>query len=153
MTCLIDTNTLLRYMNPSDPSHATAVGSIDALRTAGKLSFVVPQNFYEYWVVATRPVTANGLGLAPAECEKDLALIAAAFPLLADRPALLAEWRALVVAHECKGKMAHDARFVAAMRTHGVTRLLTFNGADFKRFPGIEVLDPATVAASSGETP
>jgi hypothetical protein len=31
------------------------------------------------------------------------------------------------------------------MRTHGVTRILTFNVADFSRFPGLVLLDPATL--------
>ena len=33
------------------------------------------------------------------------------------------------------------------MKTHGMTHLLTFNGKDFARFPGVTVLDPALVAA------
>jgi hypothetical protein len=32
------------------------------------------------------------------------------------------------------------------MQRHGLTHNLTFNGADCKRYPGIEVLDPAQVA-------
>ena len=67
----------------------------------------------------------------------------AVFPLLPDLPALLTEWEALVTTHACVGKLAHDARLVAAMRTHGVTDLLTFNGGDFRRFPGITIVDPA----------
>jgi hypothetical protein len=41
---------------------------------------------------------------------------------------------------------AHDARLVAAMIVHGVTHLLTFNGADFARYSGIRITDP-TIAA------
>jgi hypothetical protein len=41
------------------------------------------------------------------------------------------------------GKQVHDANIVATMLAHGVTRLLTFNGADFRRFePRIVVLAP-----------
>ena len=35
-----------------------------------------------------------------------------------------------------------DARLVAAMTVHGVRHVLTFNGEDFSRYPGITVLDP-----------
>jgi hypothetical protein len=56
----------------------------------------------------------------------------------------------LVVASGVLGKSAHDARLIAAMLAHGVTRLLTFNVADFNRFPGITVLDPNTVASPAG---
>jgi predicted nucleic acid-binding protein len=47
------------------------------------------------------------------------------------------------------GKNAHDTRLVAAMLVHGVTHLLTFNVTDFSRFPGLTVLDPATVTLPS----
>lgn len=34
---------------------------------------------------------------------------------------------------------------MTAMRVHGLTHLLTFNGTDFTRYPGITVLDPSAV--------
>jgi predicted nucleic acid-binding protein len=72
---------------------------------------------------------------------------------IADLPTLLAEWESLVVAHSCSGRASFDARLVAAMQTHGVIRILTLNGADFARFPGIAVLDPAAVAVSAWPPP
>ena len=39
------------------------------------------------------------------------------------------------------GTNAYDARLAAAMLTHGVTHLLTFNAKDFRRL-GIEVIEP-----------
>ncbi|MEX0641079.1 MAG: hypothetical protein WD468_00180 [Pirellulales bacterium] len=47
---------------------------------------------------------------------------------------------------DVKGKPAHDARLVAAMTRHSITHILTFNVDDFRRFSGIEVLQPQTVA-------
>jgi predicted nucleic acid-binding protein len=46
------------------------------------------------------------------------------------------------------GKNAHDARLVAAMNVHGVTHLLTFNAADFRRFTTIQVMTPAAVLST-----
>jgi predicted nucleic acid-binding protein len=37
----------------------------------------------------------------------------------------------------------HDARLVAAMKAHGIGRILTFNGEDFERYPDIEVVIPS----------
>ena len=54
--------------------------------------------------------------------------------------------RILVSTCACHGKVAPDARYVAAMRTHGLDQLLTFNVGDFARFPGLTVIDPASVA-------
>ena len=59
------------------------------------------------------------------------------------------EWENLVLNYQCRGKVAHDTRLVAAMTVHGLTSILTFNGADFARYPGILVLDPRTVVAAA----
>lgn len=47
------------------------------------------------------------------------------------------------------GKKVHDARLVAAMITHQITHLLTFNIDDFKRFSEIVVVDPRSVTPQS----
>ena len=52
-------------------------------------------------------------------------------------------WRKLIVAHSVKGKQVHDARLVALMKTNGIAHILTLNGGDFTRYPGIVAIDPA----------
>jgi hypothetical protein len=81
------------------------------------------------------------------ECEAHVARAKRLFRLLPDLPALLAEWEALVGTYQCHARVSFDARLATAMRTHGISRLLALNGADFARFPGITVLDPRAVAA------
>jgi hypothetical protein len=49
------------------------------------------------------------------------------------------------VTHGVIGSQVYDARLVAAMTVHGVGRILTFNVADFSRYP-IEILDPAAAS-------
>jgi hypothetical protein len=51
----------------------------------------------------------------------------------------------LVTAQDIKGKKAHDARFAAAMLTHGVANLLTFNPDDFKSYSNITLVHPSDV--------
>jgi hypothetical protein len=92
-------------------------------------------------------VAVNDLGLTASEADSELARLEPLFALLPDSPSLLTEWRHLVVTHGVLGKNAHDARLVAAMRNHGMTQLLSFNVADFSRFPGITVIDPTTVSS------
>jgi hypothetical protein len=58
------------------------------------------------------------------------------------------EWRRLVVACSVAGVQVHDARLVAAMLAHGVPQLLTLNGRDFARYPGIAVLHPRDVVGA-----
>ncbi len=149
MIAIFDTNVLLRFANPRDSAHSTVIQAVGVLPSLAIEPYIVPQNIYEFWVVATRPVANNGLGLTVLECEETLSQVEAAFPLLADKSDLLIEWRKLVLAYNCKGKVAHDARFVAAMRTHGVTHIITFNTVDFARYPGITILDPTIIAAAA----
>jgi predicted nucleic acid-binding protein len=144
---LLDTNILLRYANAADPAFGTVDTAINTLQAGGEVLCLVPQNIYEFWATATRPIASNGLGLTVPECQVQVARLKRLFRSLADQPTLFAEWETLVVAHACHGRVSYDARLVAAMRTHGIIRLLTLNAADFARFPGLTILDPASFAA------
>jgi predicted nucleic acid-binding protein len=139
---LVDTNILLRMAQPSHTMHADAIAAVSALRTRDEVLCVVPQILYEYWAAATRPVDANGLGMTPADADADLEKIIERFRFARDERAIFQPWRRLVLQHRAIGKNAHDARLVAAMERHGIQEILTFNGADFKRYPGIIVLSP-----------
>jgi len=150
---LLDTNILLRYASTTDPAFATVDTAINSLHASGEVLCVVPQNVYEFWATATRPTASNGLGLSIHECQVQVARVKRLFRFLPDLPTLLTEWEVLVGAHSCHGRVSYDARLVAAMRTHGITQLLTFNGPDFARFSGLTILDPATLAAPAPAAP
>jgi hypothetical protein len=97
----------------------------------------------------TRPVAANGLGLAATAAEGLAASFETAFPLLGETPDIYPAWKALVGGLGVVGKQVHDARLVAVCHAHGVTHLLTFNVGHFTRLagfgPGVVVVDPANV--------
>lgn len=57
--------------------------------------------------------------------------------------------RDLVASNDVRGKTAHDARLVAAMKRHGLIHRVSFNKSDFTRFAGINVFTPAEVLAGS----
>jgi predicted nucleic acid-binding protein len=153
MNVLLDTNVLGRLAEPGHLQHKTALDATAALGLRSEVLCVVPQVLYEFWVVATRPLAVNGLGLFVSETVKELARIKALFSFFADMPAVYLEWERLVAFHIVAGKDAHDARLVAATYVHGLTHLLTFNGVDFARYPGINVLDPAMIAAPHSSRP
>jgi predicted nucleic acid-binding protein len=67
------------------------------------------------------------------------------FRLLEGKPGIINAWEKLVGPSLISDKLAHDDHLAATMLVHGVTDILTFNIADFERFPGIIVLDPAQV--------
>jgi hypothetical protein len=88
---LLDTNILLRYARAADPAFGTVDKAINGLRTSGELLCVVPQNLYEFWATATRPISSNGLGLSVAECQVQLARTKRLFHFLPDLPTLFDE--------------------------------------------------------------
>src|SRR5436305_6342731 len=145
MSTLGDTNILLRGAQPSHPMHASAVAAVNLLAQSGEQLCLVPQNLYEFWAVATRPVAANGLGLSVAEAAAEIVRIKQIFVILDDVAAIRPEWERLLIQYSVVGKSAHDARLVAAMTTHGIGRILTFNSSDFQRYPGITVVTPDDV--------
>jgi predicted nucleic acid-binding protein len=142
---LADTNILLRWAQPSDPLHHLTTAAVKELLRRGDQVYVTPQNYVEFWSVATRPAAVNGLGMSPTEAAAELRQLEALFPLLPDVPAIYPEWLQLVVSVGVSGAQVHDARLVAVMRAHGVSHILTLNPSDFRRFAGITVVRPQDV--------
>ncbi len=149
MIIALDTNILTRSIQPDSPQHVSARESVRILRSRGDELSVFPQSLYEFWVVCTRPEGENGLGLTTAQAAAELDQAKSLFKVLSqhNEGALLSEWERLVRAHDVKGKAAHDARLVAAMRLHGLTHLLTFNASDFARYRDVVTLAPEQVVA------
>ena len=77
-----------------------------------------------------------------AETDLHVRLIERVLTVLDETPAVYPEWRRLVVSHSVMGVQVHDARIVAVMNVHGVTHILTLNGADFTRYAGITCVAP-----------
>ena len=144
---LIDTNLLVRLAKSDDPQRPTAERALANLAAAGRPIFVVPQCLYEFHAVATRPLKDNGLDRSAHEAEATADFFLGRFTLLKDERGVFTHWRELVRRYSVRGKPTHDGRLVAAMRRHGLTRILTFNGKDFARYDDLAVLDPAAVAA------
>ena len=149
MAILLDTSVLGRLANRADVAHPVATNAVAELHRRGEVLHVTPQNLIEFRNFATRPVSANGLGLAAAAAEGLGATFEASFPLLGETPDIYPAWKAIVGALGMVGKQVHDARLVAVCHVHAVTHLLTFNVAHFVRMagfgPGVVVIDPATL--------
>lgn len=145
MRILVDSNVVLRLGDKGHAMHAEALAAIDRLDAHGHECLVVPQVLYEYWVVATRPLENNGLGMSVATTDAAIAQWITVFRLLLDERGVFAHWRELVATNDVKGKNAHDARLVAAMQRHGLTCLLSFNKPDFTRFTAINTFTPREV--------
>jgi predicted nucleic acid-binding protein len=145
MSVLLDTNILLRLLQPHHPHSPLAERALSTLRGRGEVLHLAAQNLVELWAVITRPTGENGLGLTTEQARAEIDALKQLFVLLPEVP-LLEEWESLVVAYRVSGKNTHDARLVAAMKIHSVGSILTFNTQDFTRYRGIAVIDPKTVA-------
>jgi predicted nucleic acid-binding protein len=145
VSCLVDTNILLRVARRSDPQYKLVSDAVSKLALAGTVLHYTHQNIAELWNAMTRPAARNGFGLTVEEAEREVRAIEAGMSLLPDSAAVYQEWRGIVVQHGVLGVQVHDARLVAAMRVHGVEHILTLNVPDFSRYRGIAVLHPNSV--------
>jgi predicted nucleic acid-binding protein len=116
-----------------------------ALFRKGSRLCLARQSLVESWVVATRPRDINGFGLSAQFAAAHLLRAQKVSYILREIDEIYRQWQALVLKYQVLGKAAHDARLVAAMRVHGIENILTYNGADFRRYEGIRVLRPDQV--------
>ncbi len=142
MDYLLDTNTVLRFVNTKDPLHPVVLKAVNKLEQNSERFVVVPQILVEFWVVATRPKTVNGLGLTINEAATELENLQKLFRVLPENERIFDEWKSLIIKYKVSGKVAHDARIVAAMTVHKVENILTLNAKDFKRFTEINAVEP-----------
>ena len=78
-----------------------------------------------------RRQTAN---MATGEALDDIGRLNRVFEVLEDGPRVTEALVTLCRDVEVGGRQVHDANIVATMLAHGERRLLTFNGADFRRY-------------------
>jgi predicted nucleic acid-binding protein len=148
---LADTNLLLRLADPGSEQHAVTTRALAHLLGRGDEVYLTPQNFIEFWAVATRPVDANGFGWSSERTAKELSELRERFPMLPDSPEIFDHWFELVQRFSVNGKRVHDARLVAVLQAHRVEHLVTFNTQDFALFPFLSLLHPRQLATTAQE--
>lgn len=142
MRILLDTNILVRLANGQDPGRTPVLNTLRQQVLQGSQLFLVPQNLYEFWAVATRPQQVNGLGITPDQARQEIERFTLAYEVLPETSAVFQHWLNLVSTHAVSGRPSHDARIAAAVQAHGLDALLTLNAPHFKRFD-LTVLTPA----------
>jgi predicted nucleic acid-binding protein len=154
MLILADTNVLIRMEIAGHPDHVEAASAVRILRAAGHTFGMAAQGASEFWNVCTRPATARGgLGLTVAVTDLHLAHLESYVAVQFDSSTSYGIWRRLVVTRGVSGVQVHDARIAALMLANGITHILTYNGKDFTRFPGISAVSPADVVAGNVPPP
>ena len=137
----IDTNVLVYAAADGAPVLDRARAALARAAADGAVT-ISRQILREYLSVMTRQ-QIWGKPLSLAQAVADTAAFVREFTVLEDGPLV---WDRLVMLsrrYSFAGRQVHDANIVATMLAHGERRLLTFNGADFRRFARlIEVVAP-----------
>jgi|ERR1035438_1987533 predicted nucleic acid-binding protein len=139
---LVDSNILLRWVKPDHNDYPVILSAIESILRRDGILCYTSQNVAEFWNACTRPADRNGYGISPKETDRRARFFEERLRLLPDSLAVHRTWRELLVTYDISGVQVHDARLVAAMQVHGVTRILTFNDKDFARYAEIEVVNP-----------
>lgn len=152
MAHLLDTGILLRLVNTQDARHVEVRQAVESVIAQREELFTTTQNTAEFWNVATRPVADNGLGLpVPTVVHLLETIIEPICTVLVERDSLYAELKRIGARYTVSGKQVHDARIAAMMLVWNLSRILTLNERDFRRYgpEGIIVVTPASL----GRTP
>ena len=145
MPVLVDTNILVRTVDRDDPQYSNCLQALQQMTLGGDDPVICAQVLIEFWSVVTRPREVNGMGLDSAQADLYIEKTLRTFPCVIEPPDVTDRWREVVVQFNVIGKQAHDARLIALMNAHGISRLLTLNTAHFARYHHIECVLPGDV--------
>ena len=141
-----DTNVLLSAVDRKRRLHAEAIHVLNELPNRGVALYVSGQIMREFLVVCTRNPDANGLGLSRPDAVRNAEAIVERSTMLDENRHVAVRLLDILRTTTCTGKQLHDANVVATMQEHGLTRLVTANLSDFRRFDGVDLVDLAECA-------
>ena len=147
----VDTNVLLTATDASRLLHSQATQLLDGSINPGLRLAASGQVVREYLVVATRPLEVNGLGLSVPDAAGNVNEFLRRLELYDETEDVSMRLRQLAITHGLRGKRLHDANIVATMAAHGISTLLTQNGADFAPFEDIAIVAIPDVAVRKAE--
>jgi predicted nucleic acid-binding protein len=127
----VDTNVLVHASVPAAPDREKARAALSTYAASGETLCINRQVLREFLAVITRPQTWILARTTPEAAVAE------------DGPAVWDQLVDLCRRFDFGGRQVHDANIVATMLAHGESRLLTFNGGDFRRFGAlIQVIAP-----------
>lgn len=129
----VDTNILAYAQFGLTPLHPAALAKLQDLAAAGHPLWISRQILREYLASMSRPGTLT-VPVSMATLRADVRSFESRFLVAEDGPGVTSHLLNLLGSVACGGKQVHDANIVATMLVHGMSKLLTHNVADFKRF-------------------
>ena len=142
---LLDTNILLRSRDIASPDYNLVDRTIRYLISNNHRCFITSQVLIEFWVVATRPLSVNGLGWTPEETELSVQMLINQFEWLEETPDIFRLWFSLATTYKISGKRTHDLRIEAVVLAHNISHILTLNPKDFVEVEGITIVHPNSI--------
>jgi len=144
----VDANVLVYAALKEDVRHAACRSLLR--NPSGHLLYLSPQILAEFYSTITSPKRVNTPLTAAAAIEFIETLLGhhhiVLLPISADVPA---RWLSLLKRSDVRGPLVFDFQIAATMLAHGVTKLITYNGADFKSVSEIEILEPPSANPSA----
>jgi predicted nucleic acid-binding protein len=133
----VDANVLVYANLLGSMHHAAASMMLQQADAAGDELWISSQIMREYLAVVTRPQPGGPPPLTMPAAVDQVRLMLQRFQVVGDGPDTRAQLLTLLTAYPVAGRQVHDANIVATMLANGITRLLTFNIADFRRFAAL----------------
>ncbi len=139
---MVDTNVLLAGTNTAHEHHVASRQFFSEALEQGIHLATCGQILREYLVVATRPVSVNGLGLHTPDALHNIKWLRKRQVFFEETELVHQELIKLLGMASIAGKHIHDANIAAVMRVAGIRYLATFNIEDFSGFPELEFFVP-----------
>jgi predicted nucleic acid-binding protein len=142
----VDANVLVYAAVQGDPRHK-ACRVLLQVASAGSLH-ISPQIVTEFYSTITSPKRVTD-PYSPRDAVNFIEILLAhihvfVLPISRDVPRRLFT---LLKTSPVRGPHVFDLQIVATMLAHGVTKLCTYNGADFRQFTDLELFEPTHAGA------
>lgn len=128
----LDTNILLRVSNRGDGQHQKVVDQLESFHVGGDELVICDQVLTELWVVATRPISANGLGATAQAVSDEIARLQSIFTVVPNSSDTFKVWLETVQQVQAVGARAHDVKLEVTYTLAGCQALYTLNQSDFQ---------------------
>ena len=134
---LLDTNILTASKQSGHPDFVKVTERLIQFVNDIEELIICPQNMYEFFVAATRPIANRGLGLSRKKAFGEIENLKNTYKFINDPENLFTTWLQIIQDYEVSGKQGHDARLAAFMIAHGIDNIYTMNDKDFNRYADI----------------
>lgn len=139
---MVDTNVLVSATNTARPDHLVSHRVFSRALAEGIHLCTCGQILREYLVVATRPVSVNGLGLDLDASLRNLSWFRKRLVFFPETEEVHQALISLAGSRGIRGKHLHDGNIAALMACSSIDHLITNNPEDFAAFPEITILAP-----------